>query len=285
MTPSRVTLLPAVSLLGLFFAAFVVFSAVGVMQSVPEAPGYAPPLTLDNYLRFFSDPIAMGVLGWTMLFSLCVTLVTVAVGYPMAYLIARAERAWVGQLLLGVLIMTFLTGAISRAYGWMILLGRKGLVNEALLHLEWIERPLAMVYNTSSVFVALLHFTLPFFVLTVFGSIKAVPSRVEEAARDLGAGPLKVFASVTVPLTLPAIINGASLAFSLAISAYVFPLILGGGKVQLISNYIYDQLFVAYDLPYAAAISLVFLAISLLALLLCYLLESLVRRWVYRRSA
>lgn len=284
MTPSRITLLPAAALLGLFFAAFVVFAAVGFMQSSDGGVGYAPPLTLANYLRFFTDSAALGVLGWTLMFSLAVTVATVLLGYPLAYLIARTSHGWVSQLLLGVLVMTFLTGAISRAYGWLILLGRKGLLNETLLALGWIERPLALVYNASGVFIALLHFTLPFFVLTVFGSIRAVPRRVEEAARDLGAGPLRVFAAVTVPLTLPAIVNGASLAFSLTISAYVFPLILGGGKVQLISNYIYDQLFVAYDLPYAAAISLVFLVIALLSLAFCYLLEGLLRRLVYRRN-
>jgi putative spermidine/putrescine transport system permease protein len=283
MTPSRLTLTPVTALLALFFAAFAVFAAVGFMQPAAQAPGYAPPITVANYVRFFSDSAALSVLAWTMVFAVGITLTTVLVGYPLAYLIARTHHPWISKALLGLLVMTFLTSAISRAYGWLILLGKKGLLNDMLLSLQLVDRPLQLVYNPGGVFVALLHFTLPFFVLTVFGSIHGVSRRLEEAARDLGARPVRVFFSITVPLTIPAIVNGASLAFSLAISAFVFPLILGGGKVQLISNYIYDQLFVAYDLPYAAASSSIFLLISLAVLACFFLLEGATRRIIFRR--
>lgn len=281
---ARVLLLPAAVLMAVFFGAFLVFAAVGMLTSAPGTPGYSAPLTLNNYLRFFTDPVGLGILGWTVVFSLSLTAATIVAGYPFAYLIGRTQWPWVRNLLLGVLLVTFLCGSISRAYGWLILLGRRGLVNEALMWTGVIDHPLALIYNVSGVFIALLHFTLPYFVLTVFGAIRAVPSQVEESARDLGAGALRVFFQITVPLTLPAIIGGAALAFSLAISAFAFPLLLGGGRVRLISNYIYDQLFVAFDLPFAAAVSSLFLIAALAILWGFFAIERWATRAFYRRA-
>jgi len=270
--------------MAVFFGAFLVFAAVGLLTSAPGTPGYGAPLTLHNYLRFFADPVGLGILGWTVMFSVVLTVATVLLGYPFAYLIARTRWSWLRQILLGVLLVTFLCGSISRAYGWLILLGRRGLLNELLLWTGLIEHPLALIYNVSGVFIALLHFTLPYFVLTVFGAIAAVPVQVEESARDLGAGAIRVFFQITVPLTVPAVVGGAALAFSLAISAFAFPLLLGGGRVRLISNYIYDQLFVAFDLPFAAAVSTLFLAVALAILLAFFAIERWATRAVYRRA-
>ncbi|WP_213879368.1 ABC transporter permease [Pseudomonas sp. dw_358] len=283
-TRPRILLLPAALLMVVFFSAFLVFAAVSLLHSASGTPGYSLPVTLNNYLRFFTDPIGLGVLGWTLVFSLALTAATLLVGYPFAYLIARTPRPWLRQLLLGALLVTFLCGSISRAYGWLILLGRRGLLNEALLWTGLIDHPLALIYNVSGVFIALLHFTLPYFVLTVFGAIRAVPPQIEESARDLGAGALRVFLQITVPLTLPAIVGGAALAFSLAISAFAFPLLLGGGRVRLISNYIYDQLFVAFDLPFAAAVSSIFLLVALAVLMSFFAIERWATHAVYRRA-
>lgn len=280
----RLLLLPAALLMAVFFGAFLVFAAVSLLHSAPGTPGYSAPLTLSNYLRFFTDPVGLGILAWTIAFSLALTAATLLVGYPFAYLIARTPAPWLRQLLLGVLLVTFLCGSISRAYGWLILLGRRGLLNQVLMWSGLIDHPLALIYNVSGVFIALLHFTLPYFVLTVFGAIRAVPPSVEESARDLGAGALRVFFQITVPLTLPAIVGGAALAFSLAISAFAFPLLLGGGRVRLISNYIYDQLFVAFDLPFAAAVSSLFLVAALAILMSFFAVERWATRAVYRRA-
>lgn len=285
MSRPRLLLLPAALLMALFFGAFALFAAVGLLTSAPGAPGYSTPLTLQNYLKFFRDAVGLGILAWTVLFSIALTTATVLLGYPLAWLLARTQWPVMRQLLLGVLLVTFLCGSISRAYGWLILLGKRGLVNQALLGMGVVDHPLALVYNVNGVFIALLHFTLPYFVLTVFGAISTVPAQVEESARDLGAGALRVFFKITVPLTLPAIIGGAALAFSLAISAFAFPLLLGGGRVRLISNYIYDQLFVAFDLPFAAAVSALFLVVALLVLMSFFRLERWATRAVYRRAA
>ncbi len=271
-------LLPAGLILALFFAAFAVFAAVSLMTLAPGNPGYALPMTSANYLRFVSDGAAVQTLAETLVFSLELTATSILLGYPFAYLIARTPKRVLRQLLLGAVILTFLSGSISRAYGWLLILGRRGMLNGLLLSAGLIDRPIALIYNWTGVFVALLHFTIPYFVLTVFGSIQNVPSNIEESARDLGASGLSVFIRITLPLTLRAVVNGAALVFSLGISAFVFPLLLGGGRVQLVSNLIYDQLFVSFDLPFAAAISVLFLAVSLLTLLSFGVLERLVLR-------
>ncbi|GAB4065524.1 ABC transporter permease [Ancylobacter sonchi] len=275
-------MLPMAVLMALFFGAFAVFGFVSFLQPASGMPGYQGPLGLSNYLRFLTDPAALAILGETIVFAIVVTLASILLGYPLAYIMARSPYRVVRSLLLGALVLTFLSGSINRAYGWLILLGRRGVVNDALLALGLVDRPVALVYNWTGVFIALLHFTLPYFALTVFGSIRSVPVQVEEAARDLGAGPLSTFFRITVPITVPAIISGAALVFSLAISAFAFPLLLGGGRVRLISNYIYDQLFVAFNLPFAAASSTIFLVVAIATLCAFFWLEGAVTR---RRAA
>ncbi|MCB4769990.1 ABC transporter permease [Ancylobacter sp. Lp-2] len=278
MKGGALLLVPMAVLMALFFGAFAVFGFVSFLQPASGTPGYQGPPGLANYVRFVTDPAALAILGETIVFAVVVTLASILLGYPLAYIMARSPYRVVRSLLLGALVLTFLSGSINRAYGWLILLGRRGVVNDALLALGLVDRPVALVYNWTGVFIALLHFTLPYFALTVFGSIRSVPMQVEEAARDLGAGAFTTFFRITVPITVPAIISGGALVFSLAISAFAFPLLLGGGRVRLISNYIYDQLFVAFNLPFAAASSVIFLVVAIATLCLFFWLERFATR-------
>lgn len=284
MISMRLLLLPAGLMAAVFFGAFVVFAGVGFLHSAAGTPGYEGPLTIANYARFFTSAGGLEVFATTIAFAVSITLASVALGYPTAYVIARSSSSLVRNALLGALVLSFLTGSISRAYGWLIILGRRGLVNDILLATGLAERPVALIYNNTGVFIALLHFTLPFFALTVFGSIRSLSEKVEEAARDLGASAYQTFIRVTVPLTLPAVVSGATLVFAISMSAFAFPLLLGGGRVRLASNYIYDQLFVSFDLPYAAAVATSFLMISLVCLTLMFALERATSR-IVRRSA
>ncbi|WP_315837629.1 ABC transporter permease [Bradyrhizobium prioriisuperbiae] len=278
----RLLLLPAGVLAGIFFGAFLVFGGVGFLHSAPGTPGYEGPWTLANYLRLATDRGALEAFGTTIVFACSITVASVLLGYPTAYVIARSESKLARHLLLGALVLSFLTGSISRAYGWLIVLGRRGLVNDILLAAGIIDRPIALVYNNAGVFIALLHFTLPFFVLTVFGSIRSLSRRTEEAARDLGATAFQAFTKVTLPLTLPAIVSGATLVFALGMSAFAYPLLLGGGRVRLASNYIYDQIFVSFDLPYAAAAATAFLTVAIGSLFALFMLERAAGRVVRR---
>jgi putative spermidine/putrescine transport system permease protein len=278
----RLLLLPALLLATVFFAAFVVFAGVGFLHSASGTPGYQGPITFDSYVRFVTDPASLGVFITTIGFAAAITITSAVLGYPTAFFIARSSSSPLRNALLGALVLSFLTGSISRAYGWLIILGRRGLLNDLLLAGGIIDRPIAMIYNNTGVFVALVHFTLPFFVLTVFGSIRGLSTRFEEAARDLGANAYQAFVKVTLPLTLPAVVSGATLVFAISMSAFAFPLLLGGGRVRLASNYIYDQLYVSFDLPYAAAVATAFLILSVISLTLMFALERATSRAVKR---
>lgn len=252
---------PAFLLLAILLGAYGAFLASGFLTQIEGTARIGGSPSLDNYIRFLSDESQIGLFAYTLAFALVVSLITVVIGYPLAYCLARSENRQMRLLMLGLLIATFMSGTVTRAYGWMVLLGNKGLLNQLLLELELISRPLRIIYRDTGVAVALVHFVLPFFVMTVVGGIKGLPRGVEEASRDMGAGPLKTFFKVTLPLSMPAIAEGLALALSL--SAFLFPLMLGGGRVRMVANYIYDQIFVSFDMAFAAVVSVAFLIVAM----------------------
>jgi ABC-type spermidine/putrescine transport system permease subunit I len=276
----NLTALPAILALAVLAGAYGSFFATGLLRQVPGTASVAGPASAENYLKFFSGAGQLPVFADTFVFSIIVTLVTAVIGYPLAYFIARTESRFLRVAFLAVLVATFLSGSVTRAYGWMVILGNRGLLNTLLLNAGLIETPLRILYRQLGVGIALVHFILPFFVLTVVGGIRNVPRALEEASRDLGYGPARTFAKVTLPLSLPAIAEGMALSLALALSAFLFPLMLGGGRVRLVANYIYDQIFVAFDIPFAAVVSAGFLVCSCGALMLMMALQkALLRRF------
>lgn len=273
--------LPAMLALAILAGAYGSFFATGLMHQIPGTATVAGPPGLANYVRFFGGEGQFPVFRDTFIFSVIVTVATALVGYPLAYFIARTESRFLRVLFLAVLVATFLSGSVTRAYGWMVILGNRGLLNSLLLNAGLIEEPFRILYRQLGVGIALVHFILPFFVLTVVGGIRNVPRALEEASRDLGSGPVRTFLRVTLPLSLPAVAEGMALALALALSAFLFPLMLGGGRVRLVANYIYDQIFVAFDMPFAAVVSAAFLVCSCLALMLMVALQ----RWLMRHFA
>ena len=262
-------LAPCLVVLGLLVAAYAVFLAVGFLKPVPGSADVAGPPTLANYAKFASDPAYWEILWRTVWFAALVALAAAVIGYPLAYAIARTESALLRRLLIAAVVGTFLSGSVTRAYGWLVILGNRGLLNGLMLALGLREQPLQMVFNHTGVFVALLHFVAPFFVLTLVGTVRNVPRSLEDAARNLGAGAWTAFRRVTLPLTLPGIVAGMTLCFGLGLSAFLFPLMLGGGRVRLMASFIYEEIFVSFNLPFAAATSAIFLACAL-ALLVAF---------------
>ncbi len=260
-------LAPCLLILALLVAAYAAFLAAGFLRPVPGTADIAGPPTLANYLKFASDPAYWGILWRTVWFAGLVSLCAALIGYPMAYAIARTDSALLRRLLIAAVVVTFLSGSVTRAYGWLVILGNRGLLNGLMLALGLREQPLQMVFNHVGVFVALLHFVVPFFVLTLVGAVRNVPRALEDAARNLGAGAWTTFRRVTLPLTLPGIVAGMTLCFGLGLSAFLFPLMLGGGRVRLMANFIYDEIFVSFNLPFAAAASAIFLVCALASLL------------------
>ncbi len=273
---------PALLSIGLLFSAYGLFGWTSFYRATPGGLGVGGDFTFDNYLRIFGSWRELAVIGETLWISFALTMISLVIAVPMALVIARSPSRLVRSILLFTLAVTFLSGGVTRAYAWLVLLGNKGLINLALVHLGVIERPIRLVFNWLGVSISLVHFLLPFTVFTLVGAVKNLPLSVEEAARNLGATRTKTFFRVTLPLLSSGLVVAASLTYSLALSSFLFPLLLGGGRVRMVANHIYERLFVAYDVPFAAATSAVFLALSFAVILGFAGLERLVRKVVAR---
>lgn len=256
-------LAPAWVVMGIFFASYLIFLYTSFLHQVPGQAATAGPMTLGNYKRFLSSPNEWAILWQTIWISIELTVMATVIGFPVAYVMVRCEAPALRQFIMLSLVVTFLSGTVTRAYAWQIILGNSGLINTILRKLDVIESPIKMLYNTFGVFVALLQYVMPFFILTLLGPLKNVPRSLEESAINLGASRFQAFLRITLPLSLPGIVAASALTFAVSLSSFLFPLVLGGGRVRLISNEIYDQIFVSFDIPFAATAATVFLVVSL----------------------
>ncbi len=226
-----------------------------------------PILSLGSYARLF-DP-AMVTLLWNSLFLAGgATVICLLVGYPFAYVAARAGKD-TGRLLLLFVMIPFWTNSLVRTYALIILLKADGVINKLLLSLGLIDSPLRLMYSKGAVFVGLAYTLLPFMILTLYSAIEKLDHRLIEAARDLGASPIKTFREITIPLTMPGIISGCMLVFIPALGMFYIPDILGGAKVMLLGNFIRDQFLSTRDWPMGSAAS-IGLALVMCAMLLAY---------------
>ncbi len=255
-----VLMLPA---LLLFFLLFVLPQARLLGYSFePDPQSAATGLTLENYGRLFGDMHYLGILGRTLWMGLLVTVITLVLGYPMAYWLARLETRW-KTVLLVLTIFPLLTSAVVRSFGWMVLLYRTGVVNQSLQRLGIVDAPLPLMYTLSGVVIALAEVLMPFMVLTLYGVIRGIDRNLEEAAMDLGAGPLSTIYRVTLPLSAGGVLAGSLLVFSLAISSFVTPSLVGGPRVQLMATAIQEQTVSLLNWQFAATLSAVLLAVVL----------------------
>lgn len=218
-------------------------------------------LTLDNYHRFLSDGFYLGVLLETMQLGVAVTVLSLILGYPVAYFLARTKSR-LQPILVYLIFVPMMISLVVRAYGWMILLGYNGVVNTILLWLGVISTPLRMLNSVHAVVLGLAEVLLPFMVIPVLAALKDVQPSVEEAARALGATPRQTFFKVTLPLSVPGIISGSLMVFSLSITAYALPALLGGAQVKMISAIAYDAMLVSYNWPFGSAVGILMVVVS-----------------------
>ena len=216
-----------------------------------------------NIARLFESRVGQQALVRTLRVSLIVTLICMAAGYPVALFIARCSARWHG-LLLAVVIFPFLISAVVRAFGWTVILGNSGLANKALIALGLIERPVALVQNEIGIVVGETHLLLPYMVLSLLAVLQRIDPNLRQAAESLGAAPASVFWRVIVPLTLPGLLTGTLLVFSLAMTAFATPFLLGGGRTPILTTLLYQYAFALYDWRLAAAIGIVLLALGIL---------------------
>ena len=254
--------------LGLYAINFFVPLALLLVMSFAkfEASITTPGFHTVNYEKFFTDGITLPVFWNTIKLSIYITLGCLLLGYPMATFMRRAGPR-VQLLLLFVIVSPLLTSIVVRNVAWLLILGRSGMINKTLMAWEWIERPLALMYNEFGVVLAVIHVYLPFMVLPLFAALQAIDTSVEEGAASLGASPLRVFANVTLPLSMPGILAGCTLVFILSMGIYLTPVIMGGNFVVTLPMMITDVVRNQYNWPAASAMA-VMLLLAILALVL-----------------
>lgn len=219
--------------------------------------------TWDNYQRVFT-PIYLAILWRSVVFAALTTALCVGIGYPVAWYIARQSETMRNRLLLLVMI-PFWTSFLIRTYAWITILKGEGLLNGLLLSSGVIVKPLEMLYTPFAVVIGLVYAYLPFMILPIYGSAEKLDNAIVEAAHDLGAGPVRVFSEVVIPLTRPGIAAGILLVFVPAIGMFAISDLMGGAKVPMIGNVIQNQFFTARNWPFGAALGIVFTLLFVIA--------------------
>lgn len=236
--------------------------------------------TPGNYTRVFA-PVYAHIFWRSILYAGGTTLLCILIGYPVAYCIGRAPPGTSRRLLLLVMI-PFWTSFLIRTYAWYTILQRRGVLNGALESLRIIPRifpaPVELLFTPTAVMITLVYTYLPFMILPIYGSVEKLDPSLLEAASDLGAGPLKTFWRVTLPLTRPGIAAGVMMVFVPAIAMFAVTYLMSGGQVRLIGDAIQDQFYSAGDLPFGSALGMTLLGLFILTFWLFL-------RWSDRTSA
>jgi ABC-type spermidine/putrescine transport system permease subunit I len=220
--------------------------------------------SIHSYVKFLSHPYFVGALVKSMRLAFLVTVIALAIGYPVAYLMSVSPRY--RNLITILVVAPLIMDVVIRAYGWIVLLSNGGLVNVAIRALGLTHEPVKLLYTQWAVVAELLHETLAFMVLPIAAVLQKIDPSLREAGGTLGATRWKTFWLITFPLSLPGVLAGTFLVFALGMSAFVGPLILGGGNVTVMSLVIRDQIGVTLDWPLGSAMSIVLVTLTLVLL-------------------
>jgi len=224
---------------------------------------YGHALTIQNYMAILGDAFYLAIIRRTLAVTAVILGISLLIGYPVAYFVAlQPARRRMAILLL--LLFPLMVSNVVRAYGWVAILGRRGVVNTTLRDLGLIDVPLELLYTTEAVVVGLMTILLPYMVISIANTLASLDPRYQEAAQALGAGPVRTFVHVTLPLSTPGVASGMLLVFLLTLSAYVTIALLGGPRSKLLVSMVYDSV-TAFQWPHAAALAFVLLGLALAA--------------------
>jgi putrescine transport system permease protein len=276
-----VILIPYLWLGAFFLVPFLIVFKISLSEYATAQPPYLPQLditggfealrnffaglSLGNYARLVSDSLYLTSYGRSLGIAVISTAMLLALGFPIAYGMARAPRHWQGVLFM-LIVLPFWTSFLIRVYAWMTILQRDGLLNQALLALGIVDAPPVWLSTDTAIFIGIVYTYLPFMVLPIYATLERMDETLLEAAADLGCPRWKAFWLVTVPLALPGVIAGSILCFIPIVGEFVIPDLLGGSGTMMIGQTIWLEFFSNRDWPAASAVAVALLAILIVPL-------------------
>ena len=221
--------------------------------------------TLEHMRRFIGDDFYQLALGRTFGIAIATTVLAVLVGYPVAYHLYTLRSARSRAVLVLIVLLPIMVSFVVTAFSWAVILGGNGLVNQFLIAIGLIGRPLRILSTNTGVVVVLAYTFVPFMIMNIYASLETIDPSLSRSASILGAAPGRVFRHIILPMSLPGVLSGSLLVFSLALGAFVTPIIIGGSQVKTIPVLIFNFATGVYDWPGAAALAVLFLATSVVA--------------------
>lgn len=256
-----------------FTLIFVVFPLIYMVylsfMSRAKVWGIETVFTLQNYKRIL-EPLYLNTFISSFKLAFISTVLIALLGYPFGYYMARLSDRWKKRMMTLIMI-PFWTSSLIRLYGWIIVFRSNGVLDLLLMKLHIIEKPLKLLYSYEAVITGMIYTLLPFMILSVYSSVEKMDWNLVEASRDLGAGSIKAFFTITLPLTLPGLMSGIILSFVPSMGLFFIADILGGNKIVLVGSLIQEQLTKGRNLPFAAALSVILMLLTSILI------------WIYRK--
>ncbi len=251
-----VFLLPGIVLLTLFLL-LPLFSTVGNTFVVD---GH---FSFGRYIDFFKDAYYMEIYSRTIKLGIITTVLSIFLGFPASYYISKAPKKVRGMYIM-LAVFPLLTSAVVRSFSWMVILGKRGIVNTVLLNAGIIEKPLSLLYNEFSIVMGLLYLFLPLMIMSLVGVMENIDGDLTEAAESLGATRFQAFVKVIFPLSIPGLIVGSILVFTGSITAYTTPQLLGGSKAKVLATLIYQSAMALFDWDTAAVVATIMIVTTMI---------------------
>ncbi|AZO71672.1 MAG: ABC transporter permease subunit [Mesorhizobium sp.] len=277
-----VIIVPYLWLLFFFLVPFIIVFKISLSQTAIAMPPYTPvldfsdgvsglfagfrELNFDNYTLLTQDALYFNAYVTSVIIAGISTVLTLIVGYPIAYGMARAP-ATVRPILLMLVILPFWTSFLIRVYAWIGILKPEGLLNELLLSLHIISDKLQILNTYNAIFIGIVYSYLPFMVLPLYSSLEKMDYSLIEAAQDLGCPPTGAFWKITFPLSLPGVIAGCLLVFIPAVGEFVIPDLLGGSQTLMIGRTLWNEFFNNRDWPVSSAVAVILLLVLIIPIM------------------
>lgn len=239
--------------------------------------GIQPGFSFDNYIEVLGDSYFHKIFGRTFAIALTVTVISVLLGTPEAYILSRMRKPWKSIFLI-VILGPLLISVIVRTLGWALLIGGQGMISKLLQALSITDGPFSLMFTTTGMIIALVHVLVPFMVLAVWTSIQRIDPLIEDAALTLGASKFTVLRRIVLPQIMPGVLSGSLIVFALTASAFATPSIIGGRRLKVVATTAYDEYLNTLNWPLGAAIALLLLVANI-AVIMSY------NRFIERRYA